>query len=154
MSMKEGKAEIVLGAFFAAVGILFLAVIIPAQIKYIDGAYPQPRFFPQVICSLMTVLGVALLIGGVRKKKENSDDQEVYSFKKKEMTLVLITLGIIIVYVLSMNFIPYLPATIVATGVLVALYGQKSKLKIILTALILPGIIYVGMTYGLMIKLP
>ncbi len=154
MSLKEGKAEIILGAFFAILGILFLALIIPAQIKYVEGAYPQPRFFPSLICALMSVLGISLLIGGIRKKKEDKEDQEVYTLKWKEAKLVLITLGILIVYVLAMEVVPYLPATIIVTGTLVALYGQKNIWKIVLTALILPTIIYFGMTYGLMIKLP
>ena len=100
------------------------------------------------------MLGISLCIQGIRKKKKDSEDQETYSFKWKETRLVLITLGIIILYVASMYFIPYLPATIVATGVLVALYGQKKIWKIILTAALVPVIIYVGMTYGLMIRLP
>ena len=79
---------------------------------------------------------------------------ETYTFKWHETRLVLITLGIIIAYVASMYFVPYLPATVVATGVLVTVYGQRKIWKIILTALLVPGIIYVGMTYGLMIRLP
>ena len=135
-------------------GVLFLAVIIPTQIKYVEGGYPQPRFFPDLIAALTVVLGVSLFIQGLRKSKKDAEGQEVYSFKWKEVRLVLITLGIIILYIASMYFIPYLPATIVATGVLVALYGQKKIWKIILTALLVPGLIYVGMTYGLMIRLP
>ena len=154
MSLKEGKAEIWLGAFFTVVGIIFLAVIIPTQIKYVEGGYPQPRFFPDLISALTVVLGISLFIQGIRKHKADSDNQEVYTFRWNEMRLVLLTLGVIILYVISMYFIPYLPATIVATGVLVALYGQKKIWKIILTALLVPGIIYVGMTYGLMIRLP
>ncbi|MBR6231239.1 MAG: tripartite tricarboxylate transporter TctB family protein [Lachnospiraceae bacterium] len=154
MLLKEGKAEIWLGGFFTVFGILLLAVIIPSQIKYVDGGYPQPRFFPDLISGIILVLGISLCIQGIRKKKKDSEDQETYSFKWKETRLVLITLGIIILYVASMYFIPYLPATIVATGVLVALYGQKKIWKIILTAALVPVIIYVGMTYGLMIRLP
>ena len=154
MSLKEGKAEIWLGVFFAVVGALFLTVVIPTQIKYVDGAYPQPRFFPDLISALTVVLGIALFVGGLRKAKADREDQETYTFKWNEARLVLITLGILIVYIASMYFIPYLPATVVATGVLVTLYGQKKIWKIILTALLVPGIIYVGMTYGLMIRLP
>lgn len=154
MSLKEGKAEIILGIFFTVLGILFLAVIIPAQIKYVEGAYPQPRFFPNLICALMSVLGISLLAGGLKKKKVDANDQEVYSLTWQEGKLVLVTLGVLIVYIFSMKWIPYLPATIVVTGALVTLYGQKSKLKIILTAILVPVIIYVGMTYGLMVKLP
>lgn len=154
MSLKEGKAEVILGAFFTVLGILFLAWIIPTQIKYVDGAFPQPRFFPNLICALMTVLGVYLAFTGRKKQKKNSDNQEVYSLTWKEGRLVLITLGILMAYVGLLYFVPYLPATIVVTGALVAIYGQKSLLKILLTATILPCLIYFGMTYGLMIKLP
>ena len=144
----------ILGAFFTVVGILFLVLIIPTQIKYVEGAFPQPRFFPNLICALMTVLGICLFTGGLKKKKADREDQEVYSLTWREAKLVLITLGILAVYVFALKWVPYLPATIVATGALVAIYGQKSKLKIVLTAVILPTIIYVGMTYGLQIKLP
>ncbi len=154
MTLKEGKAEIWLGVFFTVFGILLLALIIPSQIKYVEGGYPQPRFFPDLISAIGVVLGISLLIQGIRKTRKDSEDQETYTFKWKETRLVLITLGIIILYVASMYFIPYLPATIVATGVLVALYGQRKIWKIILTAVLVPVIIYVGMTYGLMIRLP
>lgn len=154
LSIKEGKAEIGLGIFFAVVGAIFLAVIIPTQIKYVEGGYPQPRFFPDLISALTVVLGIALFIQGYRKHKANKENQEVYTFKWHETRLVLITLGIIIAYVACMHFVPYLPATIVATGVLVTVYGQRKIWKIILTALLVPGIIYVGMTYGLQIRLP
>ena len=154
MFLKEGKAEVILGIFFAVFGLLLLLVIIPWQIAYIEGGYPQPRFFPNIIAALITVLGAALAIGGFRKIKANKPDQEVYSVEKKQLLLVLLTLRILIVYVASMYIIPYLPATIVVTGVLVAVYGQKSKLKIILTAVLVPTIIYLAMTYGLQVRLP
>lgn len=154
MRIKEGKAEIILGLFFAILGALCLVWIIPTQIKYIADAYPQPRFFPQIICALMTVLGISLFLTGLRKKKANSDEQEVYTLEKKQAQLVLLTLGIIILYIISLYFVPYLPATIVATGVLIAVYGQKKIWKILLAAILVPVIIYVGMTYGLHIKLP
>ena len=154
LSIKEGKAEIGLGIFFTVMGIVFLAIIIPTQIKYVEGAYPQPRFFPDLISALTIVLGISLFIQGYRKNKANKENQETYTFKWHETRLVLITLGIIIAYVASMYFVPYLPATVVATGVLVTVYGQRKIWKIILTALLVPGIIYVGMTYGLMIRLP
>ena len=154
MSLKEGKAEIILGAFFTIIGILTLVWIIPTQIKYVDGAYPQPRFFPDLVAALTVVLGAALCIGGIRKHKANQENQEAYTFKWHEVRLVLITLGVLVLYIASMYFIPYLPATIVATGVLVALYGQKKIWKILLTAILVPVIIYFGLTYGLKIRLP
>lgn len=154
MSLKEGKAEVILGIFFTVIGILCLTVIIPNQIKFVENAYPQPRFFPNLICALSTVLGIALFVGGLRKSKANSDNQEEYTFRAHEVKLVLITLGIMILYVISMYFIPYLPATIIATGALIAIYGQKKIWKILLAAILVPVLIYIGLTYGLQIRLP
>ena len=154
MSIKEGKAEIYLGTFFTVMGVLFLTLIIPNQIKYVEGAYPQPRFFPNLICALQTVLGIALAVGGYRKHKAKKEGQEEYTFKWKEVRLVLITLGILILYVVSLEFVPYLPATIVATGALITVFGQKKVWKIVLTSALVPSIIYFGMTYGLQVKLP
>ena len=154
MSIKEGKAEIYLGIFFTVMGIIFLTLIIPNQIKYIEGAYPQPRFFPNLIMAIQTVLGIALGIGGYRKVKAKKEGQEEYTFKWKEVRLVLITLGILIVYVIALDFIPYLPATIIATGALITVFGQKKIWKIVLTSVLVPSIIYFGMTYGLQVKLP
>jgi len=90
MFLKEGKAEVILGIFFAVFGLLLLLVIIPWQIAYVEGGYPQPRFFPNIIAALITVLGAALAIGGFRKVKANKPDQEVYSVEKKQLLLVLL----------------------------------------------------------------
>ena len=39
-------------------------------------------------------------------------------------------------------------------AVLITLYGQRNKLKIILPSVLLPIIIYVGFTYGLQLHMP
>ena len=144
-----------MGIIFVVLGILLLVVVIPTQIKYVDGAYPQPRFFPQLISSLLIVLGIALSAGGIKKKKKMpEDEQETYNFKWKVVRLVLFTLLILVVYVALLNFIPYLPATMIALAVLMVAYGQRNKWKIIGVAILLPIIIYVGLTYGLKLRLP
>ena len=154
MVLHQGKAEKILGVFFTLLGIVLLAVIIPSQIAYVEGGYPQPRFFPNIIAGLMTVLGIALFVSGVRKDKQPSPDDETYSLGKKEAQLVLLTLGIIIVYVVCLYFIPYIPTTMILLAVLITLYGQRNKLKIILPSVLLPILIYIGFTYGLKLKLP
>ena len=73
MKQSEGKGNFILGIVFLAFGLILDFLIIPSQIKYIDGGYPQPRFFPYVICSLMAVLGFALAVNGFRKMKSGKD---------------------------------------------------------------------------------
>jgi hypothetical protein len=152
MTLNESKAERILGVFFFVFGAVLLLFIIPSQIAYVQGAYPQPRFFPQVIACLFMILGVALFVGGWRKK--GSANQETYSFQWKELRLVLLTLGIVALYVLLLNWIPYIPATIIVLAVLIILYGQRNKFKIIGVSILLPIIIYVALTYGLQLRLP
>lgn len=103
----------------------------------------------------MTVLGIVLFASGWRKgKAPKQEDEETYSLGKKETRLVLLTLGIVILYVIILHFIPYIPATMVFLAVLITLYGQRNKLKIILPSVLLPIIIYVGFTYGLQLHMP
>ena len=155
MVLNESKAEKILGVVFTVLGVLLLAVIIPTQIAYVKNAYPQPRFFPNIIAGLMTVLGIVLFVSGWRKgKAPKQEDEETYSLGKKETPLVLLTLVIVILYVIILHFIPYIPATMVFLAVLITLYGQRNKLKIILPSVLLPIIIYVGFTYGLQLHMP
>jgi len=155
MSLNESKAEKILGIVFAVFGVLLLAVIIPSQIAYVKNAYPQPRFFPNIIAGLITVLGVALFATGLHKgKKPDQEGGETYSLNFKEARLVLLTLVILGVYVAAMYVIPYLPATMIFLAVMITLYGQRNPLKIILPAVGLPIIIYFGFTYGLMLRMP
>ena len=94
MVLNESKAEKILGVVFTVLGVLLLAVIIPTQIAYVKNAYPQPRFFPNIIAGLMTVLGIVLFASGWRKgKAPKQEDEETYSLGKKETRLVLLTLG-------------------------------------------------------------
>ena len=154
MNIKEGKANLFLGIFFVILGAVLLAVIIPSQIAYVKDAFPQPRFFPNVISGLMVILGIALAVSGYRTMKADKEGQEVYTFIPHEVKLVVITLIIIFAYVLLLNWLPYLPCTIVTLAILITLYGQKKIWKIALTAVLVSVIIYVGMKYGLSVRLP
>lgn len=153
MSLTESKSNKILGIFFTAFSLLLLFAIIPAQIKHIPGANPSPRFFPQVIAILLFILGVTLLISGIKGKKGKPDDV-VFSLNAKEAKLVGITLGVFVLYTAALYFLPYIPATILTMAVLMTAYGQKKKWKIIATSILLPLIIYFSFTYLLMLKLP
>jgi hypothetical protein len=87
------------------------------------------------------VLGIALLGLGISGK--NKPNQAiVFSLSAKEARLVGLTLGVFALYTIALYFIPYIPATIAAMGVLVTAYGQKSVKKIVLASVLLPLIIY------------
>ncbi|MEA4813818.1 MAG: tripartite tricarboxylate transporter TctB family protein [Oscillospiraceae bacterium] len=154
MSLKESKAEQIIGIVFAVLGVLFAAVIIPWQIKAVqcDLLFNSPRFFPEAIAVLFIILGACMFVFG-RKKKDRAD-QETYSLGKKEAKLVLLTLAVMVAYTIMLYFLPYIPVTIVTLGFLIWAYGQKSWKKIVIAAVVLPILIYVSFHYGLSLRMP
>lgn len=155
MNIHESKAEKILGIFFTVLGIVLLTVIIPSQIAHVEKAYPQPRFFPDIVAGLIAVLGVVLFLSGLRKERAGKQaTEETYSLNKVEARMVLLTLGIVSLYVAALYFIPYIPATMILLAVLITLYGQRNKVKIILPSVLLPIIIYIGFTYALKLRMP
>ena len=154
MKLNESKAEQILGVVFAIVGVICAVVIIPWQIKAVeyDIIFNSPRFFPTLISVLFVVLGIVMFLSG--RKKRNAKDQETYSLEKQEAKLVLLTLGTMVVYTILLYFLPYIPVTMVTLGFLIWAYGQKDWKKIVITAILLPILIYVGFTYGLQLRMP
>jgi hypothetical protein len=154
MKLDESKAEQILGIVFAVLGVVLLAVVIPWQIKSVsyDIVFNSPRFFPDLISALFIVLGVIMFISG--RRKIGTSNQETYSLEKKEALLVLLTLATMVVYTILLYFLPYIPVTIVTLGFLIWAYGQRNWKKIIITAIVLPIIIYLLFSYGLQLRMP
>ncbi len=154
MKLNESQAEQILGIIFVVLGLLCTVVIIPWQIKEVpyDIVFNSPRFFPTVIAILFVFLGAALFFIG--RKKRGTEGQETYSLEKREGLLVLLTLGTMVVYTILLHFLPYIPVTIIALGFLIWAYGQKNWKKIVITAVILPIVIYLLFSYGLQLRMP
>ncbi len=153
ISLTESKASRILGIFFIAFAVVLLILIIPTQIQHVPGASPSPRFFPRILAVLLGALGTSLLVTGI-KDKDKPDQAVVVSLDAKEAKLVALTIGVLMLYTVLLYFLPYIPATVLALGVLITSYGQKSVRKIVLTSILLPVIIYFSFTYLLMLKLP
>ena len=157
MTLHENVAEKLLGILATAFGILLIVLIIPAQINVVGKApwYNQPRFFPYVVSGIFILMGVLLFLSGVKKGKRTSTaGEETYEFSAYGTKMVLITLGIISLYVACISFLPYVPCTIVALGVLMWFFGQRNLKIGALVAIVLPIIIYLSFTYLLKLRLP
>ena len=153
MSIRESKAEQLLGIIFYVLGLVLIILIIPWQIAAVDtNWYNTPRFFPYLISGLMVFLGALLFVSGCRKKK--LEEQETYGATKNGLLSVAVTLLLICIYVGALHFIPYLPCTIVALAALMWFFGQRDLRKLIPIAIILPIVIYFGFTELLKLKLP
>ncbi len=157
VTLKENKVERMLGITSAVFGLVLAFLIIPAQISVASKTewYNQPRFFPYVISGIFVLMGILLFISGCRKAKLAKPDQEEdYSFSAQGTKMVLITLGIMILYVSCLSFLPYIPCTIVGLAVLMWFFGQRDFKKLIPISIVLPIIIYLSFTYLLKLRLP
>lgn len=152
MTLDESKAERIVGLVFTCIGILLFLVVIPWQIKDVGADFPTPRTFPNFIALATAGLGVVLFLTG--RKKKGKPDLKHYSLSKKEARLVGITVGLMLLYIFSLYYIPYIPATIVILGLMVWFYGQKSWMKIVGTAVCVPVVIYFSFNYLLQLRLP
>lgn len=156
LSVHEGKAQFWLGIVFMVFSLLLFLVIIPTQVKSVESAdwFNSPRLFPYCIAGLIGVLGLCQLISGIRQRNVPLDKQKEYSISLMELRLVLITLGLLAVYVFAMQWIPYIPATIVVLAALIFLYGQKNYIKIAAVSVGMSVVIYLAFTYLLKLRLP
>lgn len=152
MYLKESKAWMVSGIAFFVVGLLMVFVIIPWQIADVANADVSARFFPRIVCSAMAVLGALLFYHGYRRKDE--ENQKILGVSKAGLKYIAVTFGILILYVLSLYWVPYIVSTAVALVVLMLFYGQRNWIKLIGVGIGLPVIIYFSFTYLLMLKLP
>ncbi len=152
MTLSESKSERILGGTFLVVGIVLYFVIIPWQIKDVGAEFPTPRSFPNLLAGILAVLGAVMLCSGYRKK--DRPDEATYSMTRAEIGLVLATLGLMTVYVISLYFVPYIPATIVILALMMLIYGQRDPRKLVITSLIVPVAIFLAFTYVLKFKMP
>lgn len=152
MSLTESKAERILGIVFAALGLMLYVVIIPWQIKDVGAEFPTPRSFPNLLAGLLILLGIVLFASGIKHK--DASDQKIYSISKTEAKLVIVTLLLMVIYVISLYFVPYIPATIVILALMIFIYGQRSPVKIAAASVIVPVVIYLAFTYILKFNMP
>lgn len=156
LSVHESKAEVILGIVFISISLLLFLVIIPTQIKYVSSAvwYNSPRLFPYCIVGLIMLLGICQAASGYKLRKVPIEKQKEYFISFLELRLVLITLALLAIYVFIMNWVPYIPATIIILAVMIFLYGQKNHIKIASASVGMAVIIYVAFTYLLKLRLP
>ncbi|MBQ8563429.1 MAG: tripartite tricarboxylate transporter TctB family protein, partial [Firmicutes bacterium] len=108
--------------------------------------------FPRTVCSVMAVLGACLTYHGYRKR--NEENQKVLGVSLVGLKYIGVTFAILVVYVLSLYFLPYVVSTAIGLFLLIFFYGQRNWIKLIGVSVGLPLIIYLSFTYLLMLKLP
>ncbi|ETA81568.1 tripartite tricarboxylate transporter TctB family protein [Youngiibacter fragilis] len=149
--------DLIVGLSMLAFGLFYLIMTmqIPRKGKLIDAT-----FFPYILSTIMLIVGLLQTVRGAASAKrfDAASYEEPKAGQKGDMKTVLITVGLILVYVVllkPLGFIIssslYLFAQIL---VLVPVRIKKNYLLYALVAVITSAIIYVSFRFGLDLMLP
>ena len=111
---------------------------------------PGPAFFPWFVTTGLLILSVALLIQGQRVAKSSSEQPS-----PSNITFTgWIALGAFLVYLVLVPFLGFLTASVPFFAALTALYGQRNRLLVVVSAIAVPVLVFVVFRYGFQMLLP
>ena len=156
MKMSEAKINRIAGIVITIVGLLFIFLIIPTQIDSVDcDWYNSPKFFPYIVSTLITVLGVTLFINSLlMSKKIPVEKQDVYETSKDQFKMALGVFVIMAAYAALLGVLGYIPCTIAMLIGMMRFCGQKSWPKIIIISVVLTLAVYFGFSKLLYLRMP
>lgn len=99
------KRDQITGLVLILTGILF-AVLISGFSKPMTAAYPGPKLLPSIGVFGLIVCGAGVFINGCRQSK-----QDVLFLTKKGWLHVLVSFGVLCVYILGMKYLGFLLVT-------------------------------------------
>jgi putative tricarboxylic transport membrane protein len=121
MRLREGEMilcekfkDVIAGVFVSLMGLLMY--MMTYDIKTISGetADPGSTFMPRIGATFLFVFGMLIIIEGIRKYRSvriKADTSETINEKRRKMRAVLLTLGLIGVYIFLLNIIGFIYAT-------------------------------------------
>jgi putative tricarboxylic transport membrane protein len=126
----EKFKDIIAGAFLSLLGLIMF--IVTYGIKAISGetADVGSAFMPQIGAGLLFVFGMAILIEGLQKYRSGrikTDTSETVSEKRRKLRAVLLTLGLIGVYIFLLNIIGFIYATILYLFIQIVVLAPTEK---------------------------
>ena len=116
-----------------------ILLILAAVFYFHSGTYPvkasgsavlNPGFYPQLLGIVLAILSVILFLGSIRVKKEEERKQVLWK-TRKSIFLFLLTLGLLIVYPIVMNYFGFASAAFIFLFTLITALTENAKSKIL-----------------------
>jgi putative tricarboxylic transport membrane protein len=139
------------GAVLIGLGALIL-ILIPSQIQIIPGMETEtsPSFLPTVLAVLVMLLGAALIAQGFLSSKRDAppDLSRVVVFR------VGLSVVLLIVYTILFPRLGFVVTSGLVVGIYAYLFGSRNVLKITITVIAVPVVIWVFFEILFRIPLP
>lgn len=110
---------------------------------------PGPAFFPWLITGVLIVLSMALLVQSLRGLGDTERLAPLLISRRGWMAL-----GAFVVYLPLVPVLGFLTASVPFFATLTLLYGQRNRLFVVVTAVVVPVLVFVVFRYGFQMLLP
>lgn len=159
--MNSALKTLVLGAVLITVSLLILFVAIPLGIwvpAHLRQGALSPAAWPRVVTIALLVLGVAMLVQGLRQRLADSAraaGMHEMSIRPRHARLkTAVAMGILVVYYELVRWLGIVVASALALPALSFLYGERRMGMLVALALILPAALYAFFVYVAKIPMP
>lgn len=147
--MSMARRNIIAGAVLLAVSVGYGVLTAGLPDRSLPDT-PGPAFLPTLIAAALLVLSSALLVRGVVEARQASKEAPGYGVPARGW----IALAGFAVYVGLLPSLGFVPASIPFFAGLMWLYGERNKLLIGLTSILVPVVLFYLFTAGFQILLP
>jgi hypothetical protein len=139
------------GAVLIGLGALIL-ILIPSQIQNIPGMETEtsPSFLPTVLAILIMLLGAGLIAQGLLSSKRD----EPPNLSRVIVFRVGLSIILLIVYTLLFPRLGFVVTSGLLVGIYAYLFGSRSVLKIAITVVAVPVVVWVFFEILFRIPLP
>jgi hypothetical protein len=147
------RADLIFGVALSLLGFLMIFVIIPWGTE--PGSYYglSPTFFPTLLTSLATACALGLTVQAVVRIRRRAPARPV-PISGWNLLMFLIACGIVLGGVLLIDWFGFLAGAPALIAALMIFLGERSPLRIVLTATLPVGLVYVLAIYVLRTPLP
>jgi|TARA_B110000263_G_scaffold187624_1_gene165302 putative tricarboxylic transport membrane protein len=143
------QRNLIAGTILTTLGILYGILTIGLPNLSVPGT-PGPTLFPWLITTGWLVLSLALLFSGVLGVRNKPKETRKSNISKKSGIAVIGFLA----YLILLPFMGFMLSSIFFFAGLMWMYGERHKIKIALTSIVIPIVIFYFFTAGLSIPLP
>lgn len=157
--MRKFLPEIITSAAFLLLGVIWLITSFTLPGSTGTNVFGNPRTFPQIIAVIIIIVAAIQLIGQIcqsskGQSKEGQADALSTSLPKKTYINLIALITVTLIYILSVGYLTYLPATVLLLGASMWIFGVRKKGIIITIAVLCPATLLAVFRYLLVVPLP